>query len=423
MIARARRRRRRARPRRLPRRGAPRCAEFVLRRDARRRGPPAAHLEGRRGEAERLPRGPRLPARGAADASTRRPSRSRWFDAARETADAMIERFADPERGGFFTTSHDHEELIARRKDIDDHPIPSGNSAAALGLLRLAALTGEHAYEQQAVSVLPALRRGSPPSHPQAFAHLLQALDFHLSPVQRGRAGRAGGGDGLGELAAVVRARLPPAPRARRRRRGRRAPRAAARAARGRRPRRRLRLRALRLPGAGHRARRAERLLAPASSSERQSSRIESPDMAETETDPQTKPQDDRSDRQGVLRCDRRPRPRPRHLAVEAGRQGSHPRHRRAEARPRHQGLLLRPLLGLPRLQVRGPRARRRAASPRPALARHRHVHSAPAASRGWRRPAPRSSIEGCDMLRVEDGLIVENNAYTNAQRSPSSSA
>ena len=48
----------------------------------------------------------------------------RWFDAARETADAMIERFADPERGGFFTTSDDHEQLIARRKDIDDHPIP-----------------------------------------------------------------------------------------------------------------------------------------------------------------------------------------------------------------------------------------------------------------------------------------------------------
>ena len=38
----------------------------------------------------------------------------------------MIERFADPERGGFFTTSSDHEELIARRKDVDDHPIPSG---------------------------------------------------------------------------------------------------------------------------------------------------------------------------------------------------------------------------------------------------------------------------------------------------------
>src|SRR5581483_9585230 len=72
----------------------------------------------------------------------------RWFDAARETADRMIELFADPDRGGFFTTAHDHEELVVRRKDVDDHPIPSGNSAAAFGLLRLAALTGEHAYER-----------------------------------------------------------------------------------------------------------------------------------------------------------------------------------------------------------------------------------------------------------------------------------
>jgi uncharacterized protein len=62
----------------------------------------------------------------------------RWFDAARETANLMIELFADDERGGFFTTAHDHEELVVRRKDLDDHPIPSGNSAAAFGLLRSA---------------------------------------------------------------------------------------------------------------------------------------------------------------------------------------------------------------------------------------------------------------------------------------------
>ena len=38
----------------------------------------------------------------------------------------MIERFGDAENGGFFTTSDDHEELIARRKDLDDHPAPVG---------------------------------------------------------------------------------------------------------------------------------------------------------------------------------------------------------------------------------------------------------------------------------------------------------
>jgi uncharacterized protein YyaL (SSP411 family) len=107
----------------------------------------------------------------------------RWFVAAREIADAMIERFGDPEKGGFFETSSDHERLVTRRKDPEDHPIPSGNSAAAYGLLRLAALTGEHSYEQQAVGVLRLFSELAE-RHPNAFAHLLQALDFHLAPVR-----------------------------------------------------------------------------------------------------------------------------------------------------------------------------------------------------------------------------------------------
>jgi uncharacterized protein len=132
----------------------------------------------------------------------------RWFDAARETADAMIERFGDDERGGFFTTSDDHEELIARRKDVGDHPIPSGNSSAAYALLRLGALTGERDYEERAVG---AVRLFSPAAaqHPDAFGHLLQAIDFHLSPVREvALVAPSNGTDGsanLDELAGVVR--------------------------------------------------------------------------------------------------------------------------------------------------------------------------------------------------------------------------
>src|SRR6185312_8215311 len=58
----------------------------------------------------------------------------------RALADTTIERFGDDEHGGFFETSVDHEQLLTRRKDLEDHPIPSGNAAAAYGLLRLAAL-------------------------------------------------------------------------------------------------------------------------------------------------------------------------------------------------------------------------------------------------------------------------------------------
>ncbi len=107
----------------------------------------------------------------------------RWFAAALELAEELIERFADPGAGGFFETSSDHEELVARRKDLEDHPIPSGNAAAALGLLRLGALTGEARYEDHALSVLRLLHEFAA-RHPVAFGHLLQALDFHLSPTR-----------------------------------------------------------------------------------------------------------------------------------------------------------------------------------------------------------------------------------------------
>jgi uncharacterized protein YyaL (SSP411 family) len=125
---------------------------------------------------------------------------ARWFSEARTMAETMIERFGDPERGGFYSTSADHEELIARRKEVGDHPIPSGNSSAALGLLRLAALTGERRYEQQAVGVFQLFAKPAV-QHPDAFAHMLRALDFHLSPTRE----VALVGNEVGELAAVIR--------------------------------------------------------------------------------------------------------------------------------------------------------------------------------------------------------------------------
>jgi uncharacterized protein YyaL (SSP411 family) len=106
----------------------------------------------------------------------------RWLTEARTLAAQTIERFADPERGGFFSTPTDGEELIARRKDLDDSPIPSGASSAALGLLRLAQITGDESYERHALGVLRLLHEIAP-QHPASFGHLLQALELHLSPA------------------------------------------------------------------------------------------------------------------------------------------------------------------------------------------------------------------------------------------------
>jgi uncharacterized protein YyaL (SSP411 family) len=129
----------------------------------------------------------------------------RWFNAAREIADTMIERFADDERGGFFDTSADHEQLITRRKSLEDNPIPAGNSSAAFGLLRLTALTGERLYEEHSVGVFRLLHEVAA-RHPQAFAHLLQAMDFHFAPVKE----VAIVGADADALARVVRSRFRP---------------------------------------------------------------------------------------------------------------------------------------------------------------------------------------------------------------------
>jgi uncharacterized protein YyaL (SSP411 family) len=128
-----------------------------------------------------------------------------WFERADSLADTMIARFGDAERGGFFSTSDDHESLIARRKEIGDHPIPSGNSSAAMGLLRLAALTGERGYEQRAESVFRLFAKPAG-SHPESFAHLLRAIDFHLSPTKE----VALIGDDPAELATTVRTKFRP---------------------------------------------------------------------------------------------------------------------------------------------------------------------------------------------------------------------
>jgi len=124
---------------------------------------------------------------------------ARWFTEARALADALIERFADDEHGGFFTTGSEIESGFARQKDLDDSPVPAGGSSAAFGLQRLSRLTGEAVYEDRALGVLrvlaPVVGR-----HPHGFGHVLQALDFYLAPVRE--VAIVGDGD---ELARVVR--------------------------------------------------------------------------------------------------------------------------------------------------------------------------------------------------------------------------
>jgi uncharacterized protein YyaL (SSP411 family) len=106
-----------------------------------------------------------------------------WFERARALADDLVRLFHDPERGGFFQTGSDAESLVLRPKDLYDNAVPSGNSAAADVLLRLAHLTGEPEFERAGASALR-LVRDAMAGAPSGFGHALCALDLHLGPVR-----------------------------------------------------------------------------------------------------------------------------------------------------------------------------------------------------------------------------------------------
>ena len=105
----------------------------------------------------------------------------RWFTTARQLADAILERFTDPD-GGFFDTATDHERLVTRPKNVQDNATPSGGAVATVVLLRLAAFTGESRYREaaeRAISTVTAFTA----RYPTAFAMWLQAIDLALAPV------------------------------------------------------------------------------------------------------------------------------------------------------------------------------------------------------------------------------------------------
>jgi uncharacterized protein YyaL (SSP411 family) len=105
----------------------------------------------------------------------------RFLEEAHRLTRLAIELFADEEHGGFFQTPSDAEELVVRKKDLDDHPSPSGNSMLAWVLLRLARIYGDDELERRAVGVLKLVPQGLMQA-PTAFGWALVALDFHLSP-------------------------------------------------------------------------------------------------------------------------------------------------------------------------------------------------------------------------------------------------
>jgi len=106
---------------------------------------------------------------------------TRFFTAARRSADALLDRFWDDATGAFFDTARDAETLIGRPRDLTDSATPSGTSLACEALLRLFAFTADERYREHAARVLVPLAPAMA-AQPSAFGHLLCALDDLIGP-------------------------------------------------------------------------------------------------------------------------------------------------------------------------------------------------------------------------------------------------
>ena len=102
---------------------------------------------------------------------------------AKSLSNRMIELFADTTSGGFFLAGSDSEKLIVRTKPGSDGAIPSGNSVAALVLLKLGKLTMDQHLTEQGEKVLEMFSQQLEQS-PAYSSAMLTALDFKMGPTK-----------------------------------------------------------------------------------------------------------------------------------------------------------------------------------------------------------------------------------------------
>jgi uncharacterized protein len=77
----------------------------------------------------------------------------KYLQAAVDLNDYLLQHFWDQEKDGFFFSSDEHEALLFRSRTIIDGAVPSGNSVAALNLIRLSRLTGNVSLEDKAMRI------------------------------------------------------------------------------------------------------------------------------------------------------------------------------------------------------------------------------------------------------------------------------
>jgi len=101
-----------------------------------------------------------------------------------DLSESMIARFYDPKEGGFYESAADAKDLIMRTKEDYDGAEPSGNSVAALALLKLSAITDNKHFKDAAEKTIRHFSARLQ-EFPQAVPHMLLALDFLLHEPKR----------------------------------------------------------------------------------------------------------------------------------------------------------------------------------------------------------------------------------------------
>jgi uncharacterized protein YyaL (SSP411 family) len=105
----------------------------------------------------------------------------RYLRAALDLNADMQARFWDAQTGGFYFTPVENQELLVRKKEIYDGATPSGNSVAAMNLLRLSRITGNAELERKAETVTKAFA-GNVGQFPSGYTQFLMAVEFALGP-------------------------------------------------------------------------------------------------------------------------------------------------------------------------------------------------------------------------------------------------
>lgn len=105
----------------------------------------------------------------------------RYLAESKNLCDTMIAHFHDDKDGAFFITADDGLDLIVRAKQVYDGAIPSGNSVAALVLLRLSKITGDTEYADLSEEIMTSFAGGVAAS-PSAYSQLLAAVDVAEGP-------------------------------------------------------------------------------------------------------------------------------------------------------------------------------------------------------------------------------------------------